>query len=89
MGVFSTAGWRQILDMGHDTTMRTIQRLLSDVEELLKTPSVGVELAQRGINQSVALVAVQGLSSYLHGDKRRAADDLGTAAEEIRARLAM
>ncbi len=70
-----------------DGSTRTIQKLLSEVEALLKTSTAGMDLARRGINTSVALLAVQGLSSYLHGDKRRAVDDLETAAEEIRTRL--
>ena len=70
-----------------DGTTRTIGKLLGEVEALLKTPTVGVELAKLGVNTSVALIAVQGLESYLAGDKRRAAEDLGTAAEEIRARM--
>ena len=64
-----------------------IGKLLGEVEALLKTQTVGVELAKRGVNTSVALVAVQGLAAYVAGDKRRAAEDLGTAAEEIRARM--
>jgi hypothetical protein len=65
----------------------TLGQLLDEVEALLKTPGVGMELGRRGINTSVALVATQGLAAYLQGDKRRATEDLATAAEEIRARL--
>jgi hypothetical protein len=70
-----------------DGTTKTLSVLLSEIETLLKSATVGMELAKRGVNTSVALVAVQGIASYIEGDKRRAADDLGTAAEEIRARL--
>jgi hypothetical protein len=70
-----------------DGTTQAITKLLSDVESLLKSASVSMELAKRGVNTSVALVAVQGLAAYVAGNKHRAADDLGTAADEIRARL--
>jgi hypothetical protein len=70
-----------------DGTTKTLGVLLSEIETLLKSATVGMELAKRGVNTSVALVAVQGIAFYIEGDKRRAADDLGTAAEEIRARL--
>jgi hypothetical protein len=72
-----------------DGTAQAITKLLNEVEALLKSSSVGMELARRGVNTSVALVAVQGLAAYLEGNKRRAADDLSTAADEIRARLSV
>lgn len=70
-----------------DGTAGTLVKLLGEVETLLKSAAVGSELARRGVNTSVALVAVQGLMAYLEGNKRGAADDLATAAEEIRARM--
>jgi hypothetical protein len=70
-----------------DGSTATLTKLLAEVEALLKSAGVGVELAKRGVNTSVALVAVQGLSAYIEGNKRRGADDLATAAEEIRARM--
>lgn len=70
-----------------DGSTATLNKLFQEVEALLKSAGVGMELAKRGVNTSVALVAIQGLSAYLQGDKRRAADDLATAAEEIRARM--
>jgi hypothetical protein len=70
-----------------DGTTKALSGLLSEIEALLKNASVGMELAKRGVNTSVALVAVQGVAAYVEGNKRRAADDLATAAEEIRARL--
>lgn len=62
------------------------RRLLEEVAVLLKDPHLGFDFARRGINTSLALVAVQGTISYLKGEKLRAAEDLATAAEEIRAR---
>ena len=64
-----------------------IIRLLGEVEALLKEPSAAMELAKRGINTSIALVATQGLEAYLDGNNRRAMDDLETAVDEIRVRL--
>jgi len=62
------------------------KRLLEEVANLLKDPLLAFDFARRGINTSLALVAVQGTISYLDGEKRRAAEDLSTAGEEIRAR---
>ncbi len=62
--------------------------LFAELDTLLKNPDVGAALAEKGVNVSLAMVAADGLRAYLQGDKRRAADDLGTVAEEIDARLA-
>jgi hypothetical protein len=62
------------------------KRLLEEVAVLLKDPRLAFDFARRGLNTSLALVAVQGTISYLEGEKLRAAEDLATAAEEIRAR---
>jgi hypothetical protein len=62
--------------------------LLQEVEGLLKSAHLALDFGRRGINTSLALVAVQGLVAYLDGNKVRAADDFGTVADEIRARLA-
>jgi hypothetical protein len=61
--------------------------MLEEVEALLKDPHLGIDFTRQGVNTSIALLAVQGLMAYLEGNKVRAADDLSTAAEEIRARL--
>jgi hypothetical protein len=61
--------------------------LLAELDLLLKNPDAGAALAEKGVNVSLALVAADGLRAYLHGDKARAAEELGTAAEEIAARL--
>jgi hypothetical protein len=62
-------------------------RLLRELESLLKHPSVGIELGHRGVNTSIALLAVQGLTAYVEGNRARAQDDFATVAEEIKARL--
>ena len=73
--------------MSSDGTAMTLKKLLGEVEGLLKGSTVAAELARRGVNTSIALLAVQGVSAYLEGHKREAADDLASAAEEIQARL--
>jgi len=63
--------------------------LFRELDQLLKNADVATVLAEKGINISLALVAADGLRAYLKGDKAQAAEDLGTVAEEIRARLAL
>lgn len=67
--------------------MREMKELLQELDQLLKNPDLGADLADRGLNISLALVAAAGLRAYLEGHKAEAAEDLATAAEEIRARL--
>jgi hypothetical protein len=64
-----------------------IDDLFDELDQLLKNVDVGGDLAERGVNVSLAIVAADGLRAYLKGDKAKAAEDLGTAAEEIGARL--
>jgi hypothetical protein len=61
---------------------------MDDLEALLKNGEVIGALTSRGINASIAMLAASGLRSYLKGQKAEAADDLGTAAEEIGGRIA-
>lgn len=61
--------------------------VFDDLEQLLKNPDVVGALAERGLNASLALVAVEGLRAYLAGRKADAVDDLRTVAEEIEARM--
>lgn len=67
--------------------MKELDDVLDDVVSLLKNPAVSVVLTERGVNVSLAIVAAEGLMAYVHGDKARAVDDLGTVADEIKARL--
>jgi hypothetical protein len=69
-------------------TNLVLSELFDEIEEVLKEPAAGAELTARGVNTSIALVAVQGLRAYLAGERAQAAEDLGTAADEIRMRLA-
>jgi hypothetical protein len=68
--------------------MKELDEVLEDLVSLLKHSEVGAELTSRGVNVSLAIVGAEGLAAYIHGDKARAADDLGTVAEEIKTRLA-
>jgi hypothetical protein len=84
-----------ILETTFDTGMEVetdpnqeLDAVLDDLEALLKNGEVIAALTARGINASLALVAAGGLRSYVKGKKAEAADDFGTAAEEIRGRLA-
>ncbi len=65
-----------------------IDQLFDELDQLLKNPDVGAELAQAGVNVSLAMTLADGVRAYLHGDKARAVNDLGTATEEIAARMA-
>jgi hypothetical protein len=76
--------------MGSERTraQREIDDLFDELDALLKNRDVGIELADKGVNISLAIVAADGLRAYLHGDKEKAAEELSTAAEEISTRLA-
>jgi hypothetical protein len=65
-----------------------IDDLLAELDQVLKSPDVGAELAEKGVNVSLALTIAEGLRAYLHGDKEKALLELGTATEEIAARMA-
>lgn len=68
--------------------LKELDEVFEDLVNLLKNPEVGAELTRRGINTSLAIVGAEGLAAYVRGEKERAAEDLGTVAEEITARLA-
>jgi hypothetical protein len=65
-----------------------IDDVFDDLEVLLKNADVGAELAERGVNVSLALTLVEGVRAYLRGEKEEAIVELGTATDEIAARLA-
>jgi hypothetical protein len=66
---------------------KELGELLDELDALLKNPDVGALLTSRGINTSLALLVADALRAYLKGNKREAAEDLSTAAEEIASRL--
>lgn len=69
--------------------LEELMDVLSEVETLLKNQEVSAALAEKGVNSSLAMVALDGLRAYVSGDKARAAEDLGTFAEEVAGRLAL
>ncbi|MGD0676024.1 MAG: hypothetical protein ABSC94_11425 [Polyangiaceae bacterium] len=65
-----------------------LDELFDELNALLKNPEAGAQLAERGVNVSLALTLADGLRAYVHGEKERALLDLGTATDEIVARMA-
>jgi hypothetical protein len=63
--------------------------VMAELETLLKNPELGAELADKGVNASLALVALDGLRAYLAGDRARAAEELGTFSDEVLGRIAL
>jgi hypothetical protein len=63
--------------------------LLNELDSVLKQSEVDAYLTARSINTSLALLISDALRAYVEGRKQEAAEDLGTAAEEIMARLKM
>lgn len=64
-----------------------LRDLFGELEELLKNGDVASELANDGINISLAMVALHGMRAYLAGEMAAAAEDFGTVAEEISHRM--
>jgi len=67
---------------------REIDDVFDELDVLLKNADVGAELAAQGINVSLALTLIEGVRAYFRGDKEQAILELGTATDEIAARLA-
>ena len=70
------------------TPLAELDDLFDALEQLFKNPDVQSALAAKGVNSSLAMTIGFGLRAYAHGDKRQALLELGTATEEIAARLA-
>jgi hypothetical protein len=64
-----------------------IDDVFDELDTLLKNPDVGAQLAQRGVNVSLAMTLAEGVRAYLHGEKDRALLELETATDEIAARM--
>lgn len=75
--------------MTTSAALRELDEVFDDLETLLKNNDVGAELSSQGVNISLALTAVAGLRAYVRGDKVGALEDLGTAVEEIAARVSV
>jgi len=67
--------------------MAELDEVFEELEVLLKNPEVGAELTERGVNVSLAMTLADGLRAYVHGDKEKALLELGTATDEIQARM--
>ena len=65
-----------------------LDSLFEELDQLLKNPDVGAALAEKGVNASLAMTLAYGLRAYVHGDKQQALLELGTATDEIAARMA-
>jgi len=65
-----------------------LEELFQELDALLKNPDVGADLAGRGVNVSLAMTLADGLRAYVRGEKDKALLDLGTATDEIAARMA-
>jgi hypothetical protein len=70
------------------TQLAGLDELLDELDQLFKKPEVQSELASKGVNFSLAMTIAYGLRAYAHGDKTQALLELGTATDEIAARLA-
>jgi hypothetical protein len=68
--------------------LKQLEDVLDELQGLLKNPEVGAELADLGVNVSIAMTLADGLHEYLKGQKARALLELGTATDEIAARMA-
>jgi hypothetical protein len=64
-----------------------LDEVFDELEVLLKNPDVGAELTAAGVNVSLAMTLAEGLRAYVHGDKSTALLELGTATDEIAARM--
>jgi hypothetical protein len=62
--------------------------VLDELDVLLKNPDVGAELAEKGVNTSLAMTLAYGLRAYVHGEKEKALLEIETATDEIAARMA-
>jgi hypothetical protein len=73
--------------MTNPRALKELDDLFDELNVLLKNPDVGAELAERGVNVSLAMTLGDGLRAYLHGEKETALLELGTATDEIAARM--
>jgi hypothetical protein len=70
------------------TLIAELDAVFDELDALLKNSEVGAELTSAGVNVSLALTIADGLRAYVHGEKGKALLELGTATEEIAARMA-
>ena len=63
-----------------------IDDVFEELETLLKNPEVGAALAAKGVNASLAMLAMDGLAAYLRGEKEKGLDELQQFVDEVKAR---
>jgi predicted naringenin-chalcone synthase len=73
--------------MAKSAALRELEDVFEELHTLLKNPDVGAELADKGVNVSLAMTLADGVRAYLEGDKEKALLELGTATDEIAARM--
>jgi len=66
--------------------LEEIDDVFQELEQLLKNPDVGGALTEKGINTSLAMLAMDGLHAYLRGEKTKSVEDLTHFCEEVTAR---
>ncbi|HEY1960349.1 MAG TPA: hypothetical protein VGH28_32285 [Polyangiaceae bacterium] len=65
-----------------------IDDVFEELEMLLKNPDVVAALTAKGVNPSLATMAMDGLHEYLRGDRAKAIDEMSQFVEEVKARAA-
>ena len=73
--------------MAKRAALLELEDVFEELDTRLKNPDVGAELADRGVNVSLAMTLADGVRAYLNGDKEKALLELGTATDEIAARM--
>ena len=70
------------------SALAELDEVFDELDVLLKSSELGAELAEKGVNVSLAMTLADGLRAYVRGEKEEALVDLGTAVDEIAARIA-
>ena len=65
---------------------KEIDDVFEELEMLLKNPDVVAALTAKGVNTSLATMAMDGLHEYLRGHRAKAIDEMSQFIEEVRAR---
>ena len=66
--------------------LQEIDDVFEELETLLKNPEAGAALTAKGVNTSLAMLALDGLAAYLRGEKDKALDELQQFVDEVKAR---
>ncbi len=65
---------------------KEIDDVFEELEMLLKNLDVVAALTAKGVNTSLATMAMDGLHEYLRGDRAKAIDEMSQFVEEVTAR---